>query len=421
MSKASRERERRGITRRAFVGAGAAAGAALGFPHIARAAGPLRTVGLAGTVVPEIQARASQDLGFDVRGRALGYAAMFAAMRDRNDSYDVAEGHFNDAAALAPARVWRPIDTERLAEWDKVTDLCKTGRLTPDSNPGQGDAPFRHLWLDADGNPAAGPSRWISMVPAWHNADSMGYNPERTGRAIDSWADLLSGEFAGRAMLIRVPQVGAMEAALAVEALGVHRFGDKGNMTRAEIDLLAEFLIARKRAGHFAGFWETEAESAELMLSGGAALGSMWSPGIAAVRAAGMPCVQASPREGMRGWHGGLAISARAEGERLDRAYAYIDWQLSGWAGAFFARRGYYMSIPENVRAHLDADEWDYWYEGKPAARDLPDPFGAVAVRRGEVRDGGSYRDRFRNIAVWNSAMDENAYLEARWSEFLAA
>ena len=79
------------------------------------------------------------------------------------------------------------------------------------------------------------------------------------------------------------------------------------------------------------------------------------------------------------------------------------------------------MSTPENTRAYLDPDEWDYWYEGKPAARDLPDPFGAVAARRGEVRDGGAYGDRFRNIAVWNSRMDEDAWLTQRWSEFIAA
>ena len=411
-----------GLTRRAFVGAGAAAGAAaLGFPYIARAAEPLRVVGLAGSVIDEIVARASSDLGFEVRGQALGYGALSDTMLNRNAEYDVAQGHFGEMDVLLPAKVWRPLDTRRIADWDKVTNLSKTGRLTPDSNPGQGDAPFRHLWLDADGAGAAGPSRWISMAPAWHNADSIGYDADRTGRPIESWGDLLDAGFAGQVMLIRVAQVGAMEAALALEALGVHTFGDKGNMTRAEIDLLVGFLIERKRAGHFAGFWETETESAALMASGRAALGSMWSPAIAEARARGVNCVQASPREGMRGWHGGLAISARTEGAQLDRAHAWIDWWLSGWAGAFVARQGYYMSVPENVRAHLHADEWDYWYEGKPAARDLPDPFGGVAARQGEVRDGGSYRERFRNIAVWNSTMSENAYLTRRWEEFLAA
>jgi putative spermidine/putrescine transport system substrate-binding protein len=55
---------------------------------------------------------------------------------------------------------------------------------------------------------------------------------------------------------------------------------------------------------------------------------------------------------------------------------------------------------------------------GKPAAKDLPDPFGTIIIKKGDVRTGGSYWDRFK-IAVWNSVMDENDYLTKRWTEFL--
>ena len=84
-------------------------------------------------------------------------------------------------------------------------------------------------------------------------------------------------------------------------------------------------------------------------------------------------------------------------------------------------RQGYYMSVPENVKKYLEPEEWDFWYEGKPAAKELPDPFGTIIVEKGEVRDGGSYWNRFSNIAVWNSLMDENDYLVKRWTEFLSA
>ena len=60
-------------------------------------------------------------------------------------------------------------------------------------------------------------------------------------------------------------------------------------------------------------------------------------------------------------------------------------------------------------------------YEGKPAARELPDPFGSPLVPKGKVRDGGSYEQRFKKIAVWNSVMTENDYLVKRWTEFLSA
>jgi putative spermidine/putrescine transport system substrate-binding protein len=58
---------------------------------------------------------------------------------------------------------------------------------------------------------------------------------------------------------------------------------------------------------------------------------------------------------------------------------------------------------------------------GKAAATDLPDPFGTIIVKKGAVREGGSYWNRYSKIAVWNSLMDENDYLVKRWTEFLTA
>ena len=412
------------ISRRKFMGTAAsvaAAGTITGFPNIVSAADPIRTIGLGVSIINEIQGKAGKDLGFKVRGQALGYGAMFGKMLNQNDQYEVAEGYFNDMDVFIPSKVWQPIDTKRIKEWDKVSNLSKTGRLTPESAQGQGDAPFRHLWLDENGNRVKGPSRYISMVPGWHNADSMGYNPEDTGRKIDSWADLFSDEFRGRVALINVPQIGVMDAALAMEALGKAKFADKGDMTKAEIDTLIDFLIEKKKKDHFRAFWETFGQSVNLMVSGEVAIESMWSPAVTAIKAEGVPCVYAFPKEGMRGWHGGLAISAKISGKKLDQAYEYLNWWLDGWAGAFVARQGYYMSVPDNVKKHLEPAEWDFWYGGKPAAKELPDPFGTIIVNKGEVRDGGSYWDRFKKIAVWNSLMKENDYLVKRWTEFLGA
>jgi len=413
----------KGISRRKFVaGAGVVtAGAVIGFPNIVGAAESIRSVGLGVSIINEIQSRASKDLGFAVRGQALGYGAMFGKMLNQNDQFEIGEGYYNDFDVMIPSKVFQPIDTQRIKDWDKVTNLCKTGRLTPGSKIGQGDAPVHHMWVDADGVRIKGPSRYISMVPAFHNADSMGYNPDETGRKIESWAELFSPDFKGRVALISTPQIGVMDAALGVEALGIMKFGDKGNMTRAEIDGLITFLIKKKKEGHFRAFWETFGQSVNLMVSGEVVIESMWSPAVTAIKAEGVPCVYASPKEGMRGWHGGLAISSKVSGKKLDMCYEYINWWMDGWAGAFVARQGYYTSIPENAKKYLSKDEWDFWYMGKPAATELPDPFDNIIVKKDELRDGGSYEARFKNIAVWNSIMDENDYLVKRWTEFLGA
>jgi putative spermidine/putrescine transport system substrate-binding protein len=322
---------------------------------------------------------------------------------------------------MLPAKVWQPIDTKKIKDWDKVTNLTKTGRLTPESSIGQGDAPYLNLWVDEHGAKVKGPSQYISMCPAFHNADSIGYNPKATGKTIESWGELLNKEYKGKVALLNVPQIGVMDAAMAIEALGLKKFGDKGNMTKPEIDFLIDYLIPLKKAGHFRAFWENFGQSVNLMVNGEVALESMWSPAVAAIQAEGVPCVYAFPKEGMRGWHGGLAISAKVKGKQLDQAYEYINWWLAGWPAAFVARQGYYHSIPENAKKFLAPEEWDYWYDGKPAAKDLADPFGTIIIKKGDVRTGGSYWNRYSKIAVWNSLMDENDYLVKRWTEFLTA
>lgn len=88
-----------GLTRRQFVGTAAGtavAGAITGFPNIVRAADPTRTIGLGVSIINEIQGQASKDLGFTIRGQALGYGAMFGKMLNQNDQYEVAEGYYND-------------------------------------------------------------------------------------------------------------------------------------------------------------------------------------------------------------------------------------------------------------------------------------------------------------------------------------
>jgi putative spermidine/putrescine transport system substrate-binding protein len=76
----------------------------------------------------------------------------------------------------------------------------------------------------------------------------MGYNPKATGRAIESWGELFSKDFKGKVALVNIPQVGTMDVALAMEALGHKKFGDKGNMTKAEIDFLIDYVIPLKKA-----------------------------------------------------------------------------------------------------------------------------------------------------------------------------
>jgi putative spermidine/putrescine transport system substrate-binding protein len=385
----------------------------------------LRILGTGVTLVPSVQAEAAKDLGvalvFDVRD---GLAAQQQAVMHPQD-FDVYDQWFNSLDLVWSSRSVQPIEIARIKLWGEVNDLAKTGRLQADARLGKGDAPFRKLYVQANGALGARATDRLSMLPSVHNVDSFGYNAEIVprGRPYDteSWAWLLDERWKGRVALVDDPAIGLMDAALAAQASGLASFAEIGNMTLREIDTLIDILIRKKKNGHFRGFWGSPKESERLMASGEVVLESMWSPTLTALRGKGMPVIEASPREGYRAWHGGMCLSAHADGRVRDAAYEYMNWWLSGWAGAVMARQGYYISVPKRVKQHLTPEEWDFWYEGKVAETDMRGPSGEVIARKGEARNGGSYWRRVGNIAVWNSAMDEHNYLVRRWNEFLSA
>ena len=58
-----------------------------------------------------------------------------------------------------------------------------------------------------------------------------------------SWADLFDPKYKGKAALCDIAVVGTMDVAMALEARGDLKYGNKGNMTRAEIDKTIETMM----------------------------------------------------------------------------------------------------------------------------------------------------------------------------------
>lgn len=114
-----------------------------------------------------------------------------------------------------------------------------------------------------------------------------------------------------------------------------------------------------------------------------------------------------------------MCLSSQTQGEQEDAAYQFMNWWLSGFPGAFIAKQGYYISNPERSRPFMSPEEWDYWYAGEPAATLLKGTDGSVSVSEGSIRTGGSYEQRFSNVAVWNSVMDTYDYTLPKWKEFV--
>jgi putative spermidine/putrescine transport system substrate-binding protein len=261
----------------------------------------------------------------------------------------------------------------------------------------------------------------MTLIPTIYNADTLGIRPDLIGRPIESWAELLNPEFKGKASILDISSIGIMDAAMVCEAMGEVQYGDKGNMTPAEIDATMAIFTEAKQNGQFRAFWKTFDESVNLMASGEVVIQSMWSPAITAVKSRGIPCVYQPLKEGYRSWGGGLGLSKSLTGLELDAAYEYINWYLSGWVGGYLMRQGYYSAVPETSKDFMSENEWGYWYLGQPATGDIVSPTGDMLASAGDVRDGGSYDERMGKVACWNAVMDENQYLVRKWNEFIAA
>lgn len=393
-------------------------------PYVyAKSKAKLRVLGTHVTLQEQIRKKAQDDLGIEIEFSPGGSASVLHKAATRPESFDIYEQWSNSIKVLWQANAIQPIDKNRITYWDEINDLCKKGRVVPGAPVGKGDAPYKLLYVQDDQSLCSNKTDRISFLPYVHNTDSFGYNSSVIPKGIpyetESWGWLLDKKYAGKVALVNAPTIGLFDAALAVEAQGLIKFNDMGNMSRDEVDQLFDILMEYKKAGHFRGVWSSVPRSVELMASGEVIIQSMFSPGVSAVNGMGIPCIYAAPKEGYRAWHGVMCLSSKISGTSKDAAYDFMNWWLSGWCGAFIARQGYYISNPERSKPFMSSEEWDYWYDGKPAAKPLRGTDGNVSVLPGEVRTGGSYIKRFSNVAVWNSVMDTYEYSLLRWSEFV--
>lgn len=385
----------------------------------------LRFIGTGAAQINDIKEQAEKDLGFKIQLRALSTEETVQIAITQPKQYDMFDGEYFGLPLVFPSGSLQPIDVKRVKEFNKIVPIFTTGELYPGApvNRSQGSAPRKVMFVKGQNSTefADGPTDWATLIPFQYNADTLGYRPDLIGGKIESWADLFNTKYKGKTALLDIPSIGIMDAAMAVEAMGLMTFGDKGNMTREELDKVTQILIDQKKERQFRAFWKSFDESVNLMSAGEVVLQSMWSPAVTAVKARGVPCVYGPLKEGYRGWGGGIGLSKNLSGLELDAAYAYLDWMLEGWLGAFLGRQGYYSAIPENAKKYMKPEEWDFWYEGKPAATDIIDPFGKKIESQGAVRDGGSFKERMGNVVCWNSVMKEQIYLLQKWIEFVVA
>jgi putative spermidine/putrescine transport system substrate-binding protein len=420
--------------------------------------GTLRVTGLGVDLIDPIKEMGEAALGFKLAFDVTDSVTMVQKAITQPGSFDIFSGYVYQYNQAWPSGNFHNEEIARLGFWPQMNKLMNYGYVDPTSGKGQGctygdgDAPFRSLYVDPDQSgqwPTSQdtPSELDGILVSWidetngqpigseplynigapgaiFNMDSMGYNADVIQKEPEdvSWAELLNAEYKGRVALLNDPGIGMQDAGLAAKALGLLQFGNIGNMTKEEIDALVSVLIDMK--DQFRAFWTTFDESVNLMASGEVVIESMWSPAVALLVAQGQNIRYAAPPEGFRGWCGNLSISKEAESDPslLQACYDYINWWYSGEPAALMMRQGYYNSVQETSREFVSPAEWDFWIEGQPASEDLPGITGQVGdIKQGQVRDGGAFTTRACKYATWNSYFQENEYQVQRWNEFLSA
>ncbi len=416
------------ISRRGMLKGGAAfaAGSTLGAPMIWAQNikdVTLRQFGTGVSNLNEVGQKVKEDLGFTLEMTALDTDSVTQRAATQPNSFDIADIEYFICKKVWPAGNLQAMDTSKIKNYDKIVGIFRDGKLTPESEIAQGTAPHTVGFTSGpDGTDfVQEESGWMTLIPTIYNADTLGIRPDLIGRPISKWSELLNPEFRGKASILDISSIGIMDMAMVVESMGEHTYGDKGNMTKEEIDMTLAIFTEAKQAGQFRAFWKSFDESVNLMASGEVVIQSMWSPAITAVKSRGIECVYQPLEEGYRSWGGGIGLSKALTGLERDAAYEYINWYLDGWVGGFLMRQGYYSAVPETSKNHMTENEWGYWFEGKEATDVITSPFGDPLAQVGEVRDGGSFEERMGAVACWNSVMDENQYMVRKWNEFIAA
>ncbi len=421
-----------GLSRRAVLkgagglaGAVAGSGAITGFPAVwSQEDKVLRYLGTAVNQSDDITKKVKQDTGITIQNIVATTDDVTKRVITQPNSFDVLDTEFFSLKKLVPSGNILPMDAKKIKEFDNITPVFTKGQLPNGKVIGdQGTAPKKVMFLEGPHSTkfSKTPTEWVTLIPTVYNADTLGIRPDLIKRPIEHWSELLNPEFKGKAAILNIPSIGIMDAAMVVESLGKYKYPDKGNMTKPEIDMTMGVLTEAKKAGQFRAFWKDFNESVNLMASGETVIQSMWSPAVTAVRTKGIPCTFQPLKEGYRSWASGFCMSKGVTPKQADMIYEFVNWYLSGWAGAYLNRQGYYSAVLSTAKANMEPYEWAYWMEGKPAEKDIHGPDGSLLEKAGATRDGGSYDERMGAVACWNSVMDENDYMVRKWNEFIAS
>ena len=235
---------KKGINRRTLLkGTAAVAGTAIGsgvvtgFPTIWAQNikdVTLRQFGTGVSNLNDVANKVKEDLGFTLEMTALDSDSVTQRAATQPNSFDVADIEYWICKKVWPTGNLQAMDTSKIANYDKIAGIFRSGKLTPESTIAQGTAPSTVGFVYGPGGTdfVQNESGWMTLIPTIYNADTLGIRPDLIGRPIDTWAELLNPEFKGKASILDISSIGIMDMAMVCEAMGEIVYADKGNMTK---------------------------------------------------------------------------------------------------------------------------------------------------------------------------------------------
>jgi len=299
-----------GLGRRDFLAAGAAAGALVAMPNIARAAKEIRVLTWEGYAEPEWVEPFKKETGAEVKIVYVGSAdEMFAKMQgSQGKDFDVVSfdtsifGRYIDANLLAPLDVSKIPNAAHLApEFQKVKEIVR------------GDKQY--------GLPFA----WGSL-PMVYDADTFKTPPE-------SWEVMWDPQYA--------QQLISMDDANNCITWGALVVGVENpyNLSDADFEKVKAKLIEQKKLllSYFAGFDEGVNMFAQNAIK---VMYSMGEPQVGALKKKGVNAALTIPKEGAPGWLDCWTMSAGAADPEL--AQQWINACLGGQVGDVLTNKAGY-------------------------------------------------------------------------------
>ncbi len=254
-SKVSGRFSRRSILKGAACVAGVATGTRgiTGFPAVhAQEPKVLRYLGTAVNQSLDIARKVKEDTGITIEYIPLSTDDVTRRIITQPNSFDIVDEEYFSLKKVIPSGSLLGMDARRIKHADRITPIFTKGELPSGKKIGdQGTAPKKVFYLEGQNGRtfAASPTEWITLIPTVYNADTLGIRPDLIKRPIESWKELLNPQFKGKASILNIPSIGIMDAAMVVEAMGEHKYGDKGNQTKAELDLTMKVMTEAKNVG----------------------------------------------------------------------------------------------------------------------------------------------------------------------------